>query len=285
MRDISPDESFADFFKNDNVLRDVISDVIDSYTLDNMSIPIYNLSFRAAEISMGDIYKTKFGKEDSTSMAYIKSKGYKYFADKLNDLYDTTDETEADIKIVTDDISTPIYIKFVNSNSGGNEVNLRLDPDVDYDLVTRYDELGNRLYTIPDPNNTRIKSVGGKEIIEIKIGNLKKGSTILNKNIPAIQKNLKSLINSFSNVKAIIPLGKGVLDTVYNEEVKVITEEDGSKKTNRVRTKINVESIVSNVFSDYTSVPLIGINITNKNWFKDNKKIILNRIAKSTYAS
>ena len=44
MRDISPEESFADFFKNDNVLRDVISDVIDSYTLDNMSIPIYNLS-------------------------------------------------------------------------------------------------------------------------------------------------------------------------------------------------------------------------------------------------
>lgn len=285
MRDISPDESFADFFKNDNVLRDVISDVIDSYTLDNMSIPIYNLSFRAAEISMGDIYKTKFGKEDLTSMAYIKSKGYKYFADKLNDLYDTTDETEADIKIVTDDISTPIYIKFVNSNSGGNEVNLRLDPDVDYDLVARYDELGNRLYTIPDPNNTRIKSVGEKEIIEIKIGNLKKGNVILNKDISAIQKNLKSLINSFSNVKAIIPLGKGVLNTVYDEKVEVITKEDGSKKTNRVRTPINVESIVSNVFSDYTSVPLIGIDITNKNWFKDNKKIILNRIAKSTYAS
>ncbi len=285
MRDISPDESFADFFKNDDVLRDVISDVIDSYTLDNMSTPIYNLSFRAAEISMGDIYKTKFGKEDLTSMAHIKSKGYEYFADKLNDLYDTTDETEADIKIITDDISTPIYIKFVNSNSGGNEVNLRLDPDVDYDLVARYDELGNRLYTIPDPNNTRIKSVGGKEIIEIKIGNLKKGDTILNKNVSAIQKNLKSLINSFSDVKAIIPLGKGVLDTVYNEEAKVITAEDGSKKTNRVRTKINVESIVSNAFSDYTSVPLIGIDITNKNWFKDNKKIILNRIAKSTYAS
>jgi hypothetical protein len=250
-----------------------------------MSVPIYNLSFSAAEISMGDIYKTKFGKEDSTSMAYIKSKGYEYFADRLNSLYDTTDETEADIKIITDDISTPIYIKFVNSISGGNEVNLRLDPDVDYDLVARYDELGNRLYTIPDPNNTRIKSVGEKEIIEIKIGNLKKDQTILSKDVSAIQKNLKSLINSFSNVKAIIPLGKGVLDTVYNEEAKVTTEEDGSKKTEKTITSVNVENIVSNAFSDYTGIPLSTIKTDNKNWFKDNKKLILNRIAKTTYAS
>lgn len=285
MRDISLDESFYDFFRDDNVLRDVISDVIDSYKSGNMSVPIYNLSFSAAEISMGDIYKTKFGKEDSTSMAYIKSKGYEYFADKLNSLYDTTDETEADIKIITDDISTPIYIKFVNSNSGGNEVNLRLDPDVDYDLVARYDELGNRLYTIPDPNNTRIKSVGEKEIIEIKIGNLKKDKTILSKDVSAIQKNLKSLINSFSNVKAVIPLGKGVLGTVYNEETKVTTEKDGSEKTKKAITSVNVENIVSNAFSDYTGIPLSTIKTDNKNWFKDNKKLILNRIAKTTYAS
>ena len=47
------------------------------------------------------------------------------------------------------------------------------------------------------------------------------------------RKNLKSLINSFSNVKAVIPLGKGVLGTVYNEETKVTTEKDGSEKNKK----------------------------------------------------
>lgn len=287
MKELKETDNVSEYFKNDNVLDDIVQDVLPYYQ--NNANKIVDLKFRPAEIMMPDIYKSTFNRDDNDSLYRIKKEGPKYFKNKFDILYDI-DDTEADIKIVTSDVSNPIYIRFVTELSGFNSVNIKKNPDVDYELYSRYNEVGDRLYDLVDYKNTRVILENGKEIIEYKVGYTdKKGKNILRRNaFNAVEK----LIKSFTDIKAIVPLNNGnITSAYYNNRVSKLEMADMSEqeikniKNDDSLDLVNIYFNISNIFSKYNGISLAGIDVTDKNWFSSNKELILNRLANSIYAS
>jgi hypothetical protein len=279
MRELTLNDDVKEFFKNDDILNDIIQDVLPFYKENNTN-KVTNLLFSPAEIMTGDMYKTNFDRDDSDSMYQIKLEKANYFKRKLNTLYDTNDNTKADIKVVTSDPSNPVYIRFVSELTGYNSVNIKRNPDVSTELYSRYDESGNRLYDIIDYKNTRVKLEDGKEIIEVKIG-------VNNRNKITIIRdafyNVNKLIKSFSDTKAIVPLGNGTIDIVYSKQA---TRDEKSSEQNINEPKFyNVNTEIAKIFSNYNGINLANIDTTKKDWFQNNKKIILDRLSNTIYTS
>jgi hypothetical protein len=267
MKELKETDNVSEYFKNDNVLEDILQDVLSYYQ--NNANKIVDLRFKPAEIMMPDIYKSTFNRDDNDSLYRIKKEGPKYFKNKFDILYDY-DNTEADIKIVTSDVSNPVYIRLVTKLTGVNNVNIKRNPDVDYELYSRYNEVGDRLYDLVDYKNIRAFSEGGKEIIEIKVGYTdKNGKNILKRNAFA---NVERLIKSFTDIRAIVPLNNGNISSAYysnivsKEEMLDISEQEiKNVKNDDSLDPVNVYSNISNIFSKYNDINLVGIDTSNKN--------------------
>ncbi|MDD4624104.1 MAG: hypothetical protein PHX40_01900 [Bacilli bacterium] len=245
MKELTIDNSVNEYFKNDDIIHDVLSDVLPYYQDLNISDQVSNLTFKPAEIVMGDMYQAKFGREDNDSMYKIKRQKSDYFKQKLLPLYNDT--YEADLKIILNDIDKPVYIRFVDENSGTNSFNIKKNPDVEYELYSRYNEYGEKLYDLIDYKNMRIKSEGDQEVIEFKIGYKPDNKNELILNDKFLNK-INKLLQSFNNIKAIIPLNNG----------KII---EGKTKDG---TLINIYKSIGDIFSSFNQISLSDLDVTKQ---------------------
>ena len=269
-------ENIERIFGKDDLLNDVLADVLPMYS--GIGSEIFDLEFQPAEIIMGDIYKTNFARDDNTSMYDIYKQEHLYFKNKLLNLYNTEDSTEADLKILTEDSSNPLYIKFVVEFSQNSNVNLKINPDSHEGINSRYDEMGNKLYDVVNrfTINPYLNS-NGKEIIEVKI----------TKDQEETQKTINKLISSVKGMRSVIPLN-------YNNTL--LTKSRKNKKNNAILQMLtrkidylmnlySLNDLKVSTFEYFTDENLNNYDLSSSNWFDQNKDEILENIAKKMYVS
>ena len=201
-----------------------------------------------------------------------------YFKNKLLNLYNTDDSTEADLKILTEDSSNPLYIKFVVEFSQDSNVNLKINPDSHEGINSRYDEMGNKLYDVVNrfTINPYLNS-NGKEIIEVKI----------TKDQEETQKTINKLISSIKGMRSVTPL---------NYDNNLLTKSRKNKKNNAILQMLtkkidylmslySLNDLKASTFEYFTDENLNNYDLSSSNWFDQNKDEILENIAKKMYVS
>ena len=164
---------FDAYFGEDSLMKDIYYDAKKHYIATSNFIPVQNYKFEAAELILGDIYQSKFGRGDNDSIYEINNKGINYFTDKLAKSFEA-DDTSADIKLNVSTSDNPIYIRYVAELPGIDKtVNLKVESFTGDEGITqykyvRYNQKGEAMYTLPDINNVRVINEDGKEIILIK---------------------------------------------------------------------------------------------------------------------
>lgn len=266
-------ENIETIFGNDNLLGDVLTDVLPMYS--EISNEIFDLQFQPAEIVMADIYKSNFARDDNTSMYDIYKKGHLYFKEKLLNLYNTEDSTEADLKILTEDSSNPLYIKFVAEFSKYSNVNLKINPDSHEGLKSRYDEMGNKLYDVSNrfTINPYLDSTG-KEIIEVKLTNDPRET----------KRTIRKLISSVKGMRSVIPLNYNNTLVTEGKRNKAITKML-NKKIQHLMSLYNLNDLKASTFEYFTDENLNNYDLSSSNWFEQNKDSILESIATNMYVS
>ena len=156
-------------FGKDNLLKN-FEDVKSHYNSNVISKNIWDYKFEAAEMILGDIYKSTFDIDDNISMAEIKARGSEYFKEKLLSKFNSS-TWEKDIpkfKLILKD-NQELYINFAENSITDdiNTINLEnkqneLDP-----LETIYfirGDNGEEIFTIPEEliNKVKVKRIDGK---------------------------------------------------------------------------------------------------------------------------
>jgi hypothetical protein len=162
------DETNLDDYFGDDSLFDSFYDVKSHYILNN-SLPVKNKKFDAAELIMGDIYKSTFNR-DNESIHQINTLKEEFFKEKLNK-YLSKDDTKADIKLYIDGLTNPIYIRYVDTLDGfDTSINIRrtISEDGTELKSVRFNSAGQEIYTLPNNEYFRVITEDGKEIIQIK---------------------------------------------------------------------------------------------------------------------
>ena len=203
-----------------------------------------------------------------------------YFRNKFSTDFQE-DSTKADIKLVLNNHSDPIYIRYVDRLPGNDyRINFTSETSVEEDdegtKFVRRNEKGDILYKIPNNNTVRVILENGKEIIHIKAASkvTVDGTTMMQK-VDTFSPDLKRLIKSFrDNIRSFVPLMNNSLNGKY-----AVTK-DGQKELVDFSLNITTLSLFSkfNNFAGTTSK-------FSKDWFTNNKEILLDQLSNKMYAS
>lgn len=281
MLSINDVNSFDALFNGDK-LKTLFRDGQKYYSNKNTQV-ITNYKFEAAELILGDIYESKFGRNYEDSMSEIKSEGALYFHRILNKEFND-DSTDADIKLNLTNLDTPVYIKYTDKLPGNDyKFNIKLERPLDSSGVdrkfVRRNNRGQIVYTIPNHEYVRVREVDGKEIIYIKSAQtrtIEEGKKLIEVN-EDFNKNLNELIYSFKgNIKSFIPLMNSselIGDRVNNKE------EIRSAKAFFNKTTLRA-------FSRHSGY-VIGDDVkeVSNAWLKKNRRTILTQLSDKMYAS
>lgn len=288
MKGITVSDDLNLYFNGDN-FTDTIDDVLPSY-MDTV-IPVSDVVFKPAEKIVGDIYLSNFNRNTNDSMYSIYKQGANYFRNQYNKYFEK-DDTEADLKIFTSKSDNPIYIKFVDK-VGPLDRNINIKKSLKTDRVlknvrSRYNELGEEVYSFSDTNNIRVSTdENGNEVIYIKYGTLYENQRRNLKGYhktKSFERNLKEIIKSFGgSIQAIIPLinrGDYKVDIfTYGEDKK-----DGKRIINGT-TELNLGELSVKIFKAFIGINTIEDNLYDENWFEVNKEKILDKISNQKFAS
>jgi hypothetical protein len=196
------------------LLNNIFSDVQEHYKVNN-SQSVENYKFKPAELILPDLYNSVFDR-DKASLSEIKDKGSNYFKEKLDKLYNVSNN-KYDIKLELSNGNQPVYIKYVDK-LGASTVILKSDIVKDDELgklnVKQYyksDNNGKVLYKISDKCRVTTDEYGNDviEILAYKNDILLNNSKSENIKVKTdnFEEDLNSLIKSFKgNIKGFIPL-------------------------------------------------------------------------------
>lgn len=266
-----------EYFGDDDLVTDIFRDVKSHYLLKN-SVKVQNLKFSAAELILGDLYQTAFGRDAADSMYKIQKQGPEYFRNKLRSEFED-DATEADIKLNVSTSQDPIYIRFVSELPGyDSSINLKLNSELstkENPVYTRYSNTGEPMYSIEDLDNVRVITEDKKEIILVKAAS----KVVQSKNkteyykVPEFNDNLKKLIKSFrGSIKSLVPL--------MNGEIKEVVTISGDNTYTS-----NLDSLSFREFSKFYGYKRVNDEEFSKDWFKNNKENIIDKLATRKYAN
>lgn len=276
---------FDGYFNGDSLSNDIYSDTKEHY-LRNNSKKIANYKFYAAELVLGDIYQTRFSRNDTDSIYDIINKGSQYFADKLANVFDE-DEVKADIKLDVSTSDMPIYIRYVDQLPGIDKtINLKLESFVGENGITesryvRYNQRGDVMYTLPDIENIRVIKENGQEIILMKAATkvVVDNKEIWNK-VDNFNNNLSDLVKSFNGtIKSLIPLMNGPLN-------KDLSARRINKQTKQEEEyQISLSKVTMYEFSRFSGYHRIDSDYLNEKWLKINKNSIIKQLSTKMFAS
>lgn len=276
---------FDSYFGSDSLTDDIYSDVKEHY-IQNNSAPVTNYKFYAAELVLGDIYQTRFSRDDVDSMYEITNKGPQYFADKLVNVFND-DETKADIKLNVSTSDTPVYIRYVDQLPGVDKtINLKLESFAGENGVTenryvRYNQRGDVMYTLPDIENIRVVKENGQEIILMKAATkvIVDNKEVWNR-IDNFNNNLSDLIKSFNGtIKSLVPLMSGPLN-------KALIARRINKQTKKEEDyEILLSKVTMYEFSRFSGYHQTNDNYLNEKWLRENKDSIIKQLSTKMFAS
>lgn len=278
--------NFNEYFNNDPLINKRLDEVIEHYRTKN-SRPIENYKNQAAELILGNMYKSTFdiGEDSMQDIKNTVNENGKniYFENKLRKTL-VPDSMEADLKLVLDEKENPVYIKYVTEfpsteKEDPNLFSKTYDPVTAERIESRISSIGQPLYI--KPRESRVIKYDGYDMIYMKVGSegiVKDGDTIEKKIVfnSNFNKNIKSLLKSFKGeIKAIVPLmnnDPSLLDKIVSIEGNGIRQ-------------ININELSLNTFKRFSGF----INKTDfsldSNWFDRNKESIINQLSNKIYTS
>lgn len=274
--DVNHRTDFNKYFENDDMRTNVVEDVLEYHSINSLATS--DLKFRPAEIMVADIFKNKFSR-DNTSLFNIKKQGFKYFEKFIKKQYSTPDYTNADIKIVTSKLNSPVYIRFTNNLKKYNDnLNIKVDTNnpnsMENNIVSRHNDQGEPIYDLVSDYVSVVKE-GDAEIILIDLGN----------NTANGEKEIKEINNRVSeDLRAVITSFEGSIETLIPlmREDGTIIRTDISGET-PVESEFNLNALVSRQFKIFTgsnyNLPL------EKNSYINHVDNFSKELAKKKYAS
>ena len=266
------------YFGDDDLITDIFRDVRTHYLTKN-SVKVSNLQFSAAELILGDLYKSSFNREDADSMYKIQTQGAKYFKDKLAKDFEH-DDTKADIKLTVSTSEEPVYIRYVTEFDGyDTSVNIKIDHEASTDqtVYSKYNSRGIPMYSIHNLDDVRVVNEDGKEIILVKAGvsaNIGESNEVWEKN-ENFETNLSQLLRSF----------KGTITTFAPIMNGIITKPLKSKAKDDSIVSTDVHSVTMREFSKETGFRRADFGKLNSSWMENNMESITTQLSTKKYAS
>ena len=277
------------FFNNsieDSLINNIFSEVEQGYDITNTE-PIYDYTFKPAEMIMPNIYKSTF-KIGNKSISSLTEAGPSFFKDAYNKEFSTYDKTN-DLKLILGDGNKSIGIKLVTHlPSQSNSLDFKQENEiVNYTnedktiskewrtFFTRIDKNGKKLYTLPQNAVATIEN--GEEVIYIKAFKNKvfskdKNSTSFIQIDPNIDKVLSNLLQSFDRrVSMVLPL--------MNSSIKSYDIVNGELISSNINNNIFK---VFESFSGYKNGRDVDFN---NDWLNRNKDNISTQLSNMIYAS
>lgn len=237
---VDQNTNFDEYFENDNLMRDILEDVIDNYA----DSQVTDVEFRAAELMLDDMYKSVFKRSDHETIYEINKKGSKFFSDKLIKDF-KSDDTDADIKIITSRSKSPIYVKYVETLPFTDDsVTLSRDRGdgirENFDNYVRKGEDGEVMYRVPDMRNVVVKRENNSDVIYVRwSNNLTKYGHRVNRDFNKIT---NTLFKSFGDsLKTVVPLMRDAA------EYKTVNRD------NEVEI-LNLNQVTLDLFKKYTGI-------------------------------
>jgi len=269
---IDVDISFADYFKDDNLLNDIYSDVKENYT-DQNTLIIEDYKLKKAELVLPNIYKSKF-KNGEDTIAEIRTKKSTYFKEKFKDDFEKFDkDNQYDMRINLGDGENPVYIKFVNSlplPAMSEREDYSNDDEGRHIISGKHIK---ELYNLP--KSSVFKTDGNVDYVWVKVSFATEVETINKKEVTryivgsGFNSEFRSFMNSFGpNITSVIPLMNNNLNFVNRRGQNYDLNQRIFREFKR--------------FSGYTSNKVIS---DYTKWFDENKEDVLEQTSRKKYAS
>jgi hypothetical protein len=236
-------------------------------------MPVTNYKFTPAELVMPNIYKTSFNVEGTSVSEIIKNKE-KFFSKFLEQEFEEVGD-DADFRIRVKNGNNPIVVKYVNdiekviienaTNSYGRiQIIERSVGNTVIKEKFRIDPKGNVLYKIPTGVTVSIQD--GVDYVYIALSEISGESNIL---LKSFERTAKDFIKSFGeNISSITPL--------KHSPIKV---------TDKSGIPFNQNEVTYQLFREIHNYNGPRPDISNDNWFIENKSNIINQISKQMFVS
>ena len=278
MKPVDINTDFKTYFNGDDLINDIFEDVKHLYN--DRTVEVSDYKFKPAELILPNIYKSDF-ETGMDSITTIRNNP-NYFVDKLQKQFELADDT-SDFIISLGSEKPKIYVKYVvDLPTANSKVSIITDrEEVDGELKTvklRLDELGNKMYTLPE-NSKVIIDDNGKETLYIKAASKHISKVVSEYHIidENLSNTIKSLIKSFNGkIDAIIP----TMNSTFKEYVERF-DKDGNL-LGRGLIDSNIHKITLKEFAKFSG---IAVNLSNFRQdtlhedFNNIKNDIINKIA------